>query len=43
MVIYQNDHRHIKETRDKRDKKLWNKITSTENNALLELLPEKKK
>ena len=32
---------HIKEIRDKRDKKLWNKITSTENNALLELLPEK--
>ena len=25
---------HIKEIRDKRDKKLWNKITSTENNAL---------
>ncbi|CAB4034531.1 PREDICTED: uncharacterized protein LOC107329134, partial [Paramuricea clavata] len=33
---------HIKEIRDKRDKKLWNKITSTEDNALLELLPEKK-
>ena len=33
---------HIKEIRDKRDKKLWNKITSTENNALLELLPEKR-
>ncbi|CAB4034346.1 Hypothetical predicted protein, partial [Paramuricea clavata] len=32
---------HIKEIRDKRDKKLWNKITSTEDNALLELLPEK--
>ena len=33
---------HIKEIRDKRDKKLWNKITSTEDNALLELLPEKR-
>jgi hypothetical protein len=32
---------HIKEIRGKRDKKLWNKITSTEDNALLELLPEK--
>ena len=33
---------HIKEIRDKRDKKLWNKITSTEDNALLEQLPEKR-
>ncbi|CAB3996203.1 Hypothetical predicted protein [Paramuricea clavata] len=33
---------HIKEIRDKRDKKLWNKLTSTEDNALLELLPEKR-
>ncbi|CAB4037035.1 Hypothetical predicted protein [Paramuricea clavata] len=34
---------HIKEIRDKREKKLWNKITSTEDNALLELLPEKRR
>ena len=33
---------HIKEIRDKRDKKLWNKITSTEDNVLLELLPGKR-
>ncbi len=33
---------HIKEIRDKRDKKMWNKITSTEDNALRELLPEKR-
>ena len=33
---------HIKEIRDERDKKMWNKITSTEDNALRELLPEKR-
>ena len=32
----------IKEIRDKRDKKLWRKITLSDDNALLELLPRKR-
>ena len=31
----------IKEIRDKRDKRLWRKITLSDDNALLELLPGK--
>ena len=30
------------EIRDKRDKKLWRKITLSDDNALLELLPRKR-
>ena len=32
----------IKEIRDKRDKRLWRKITLSDDNALLELLPGKR-
>ena len=32
----------IVEIRNKRDKKLWRKITEWDNNALLELLPGKR-
>ena len=32
----------IKEIRDKRDKKLWRKITLSDDNTLLELLPRKR-